>query len=390
MHFRIGMAALILISGGSMFSSVMAIELSQEAAQEAIQVLRAVQPQSKGSAEARQAVQSLVQNGPASLLPVLKGCRDATPLAANWLRTVFEQIAEQQLAKEETLPEPELLAFVMDTNESPGARRLAYEWIIRQRPAAEQELIPQLLLDPAPEFRRDAVAMLMTSAARTGDKSESAELYQKALKGAVHEDQVKAVAAALREKGQTVDIRRHLGFLSNWNVIGPFDNKDQKGYAVSYPPETAIDLNAEYAGQLGPVKWKPLSTDDDFGRVDIATQIENYKGSLMYVTTAINCPGEQALELRLGTPNAWKLWVNGQLVFEREEYHRSSHMDQYRVPVNLKSGPNTILLKVCQNEQTQDWAQKYEFQLRVCDATGAGAAPNTETASADVLLNGAN
>ena len=87
---------------------------------------------------------------------------------------------------------------------------------------------------------------------------------------------------------------------------------------------------------------------------------------------------KQAAELRLGTPNAWKLWVNGELVFEREEYHRSTRMDQFRVPVSLQAGDNTIMLKVCQNEQEQDWAQDYKYQLRVCDSSGVAILPAGE------------
>jgi hypothetical protein len=36
----------------------------------------------------------------------------------------------------------------------------------------------------------------------------------------------------------------------------------------------------------------------------------------------------------------------------------------------LRAGKNVILLKVCQNEQSEDWAQTWQFQFRVCDATG--------------------
>ena len=46
-------------------------------------------------------------------------------------------------------------------------------------------------------------------------------------------------------------------------------------------------------------------------------------------------------------------------------------LDQYRVPVELKQGRNVILLKVCQNEQTENWAQRYRFQVRVCDPAGS-------------------
>ena len=76
------------------------------------------------------------------------------------------------------------------------------------------------------------------------------------------------------------------------------------------------------------------------------------------------------MEIRLGTPNGWKLWVNGELLFAHEEYHQSMRMDQYRTPAVFKAGTNRILLKICQNEQTEDWAQRWEFQVRVCDPSG--------------------
>jgi len=64
------------------------------------------------------------------------------------------------------------------------------------------------------------------------------------------------------------------------------------------------------------------------------------------------------------------VWFNGKLLFGRDEYHRGSRIDQYRLPVELKAGKNTILVKVCQNEEVKDWTKEWEFQLRVCDATG--------------------
>jgi len=51
-------------------------------------------------------------------------------------------------------------------------------------------------------------------------------------------------------------------------------------------------------------------------------------------------------------------------------YHSGSQPDQFVNRVVLQPGRNVILVKVCQNEQTQDWAQRWDFQLRVCDETG--------------------
>lgn len=45
-------------------------------------------------------------------------------------------------------------------------------------------------------------------------------------------------------------------------------------------------------------------------------------------------------------------------------------IDQYTMPVVLTAGENTLLVKLCQDGQTKDWTKQWQFQLRVCDATG--------------------
>ncbi len=344
-----------------------------------IDILKSVGDFSKGTAEARKASEALVNGGAKNLLPVLKAFQDSSLLASNWLRGTFESIADAEIKSGRSLPKDELVAFVKTTTESPAARRLAYEWLLKRSPQLEDELIPTMLLDPSPEFRRDAVQRLL-NAAEVAEGNDATAAYRKALKGAVHEDHVKKIAKALRDAGDEINIQKHFGFLAEWKIIGPFDNKDMKGFPVAYEPEKNIDLTAEYDGQLEKVKWQALSTEDDYGTVDIGKQLENYKGSLMYATTTYNSSRDQSVEMRLGTPNAWKLWVNGELKFEREEYHRGTRMDQYKVPVTLKAGPNTILIKVCQNEQDQPWAQDYQFQLRVCDSTGSAVLPSDKSA----------
>ena len=354
---------------------------------DAVKLLQSVEPGGKGTGVARKAVESLASSG--AMLPVLKGFKGSSPLAVNWLRNAFEEIVTAEKAASKSLPVEELKGFIADRSESPIARRLAYETLRDQDAAIEAQLIPDMLLDPSAEFRRDAVAKLINEAS-AAEGAAATPIYQKAMSGAVHEDQVKQIAEALRKNGETVNIQKHFGFLSQWMVIGPFDNKEEKGFAVAYTPETTaaegkpLDPAVEYDGQLGKVKWQAVVTEDDYGVLDIAKQIQNYKGSLMYASTSWKSDRDQNVEVRLGTPNAWKLWVNGKLVFEREEYHRSSAMDQYKVPVSLKAGENVLLLKVCQNEQTQDWAQKYQFQLRVCDSTGSAVLPVSITAKNDV------
>jgi hypothetical protein len=40
----------------------------------------------------------------------------------------------------------------------------------------------------------------------------------------------------------------------------------------------------------------------------------------------------------------------------------------------LKKGTNRILLKICQNEQEESWAQDWKFQFRITDTSGKGLA----------------
>lgn len=376
------LAALLMLSVLPQLS----LASAADATADAIALLQAARPGGVGSVENQRAAAVLVQQGEAAVLPILQGFRKASPVGENWLRNAFEQIDSDLTAAKKTIPPKVLEGFIADVSNAPAARRLAYESLRRQDPAAEARLIPGLLLDPSPEFRRDAVALLVKEATAVEGPAAIA-LYRKAFSGAVHEDQVKQISEALRKAGETVDISRHFGFVSSWMIAGPFDNREEKGFAVAYAPEAEItadgpDLAREYDGMdAKKVRWQAIETSDDFGVVDIAKQIENYKGSAMYASAVWNSSAAQTLQVRLGTPNAWKLWVNGKLVFEREEYHRSSQMDQYAVPISLQAGRNIIALKICQNEQTQDWAQKYQYQLRICDTTGAGVLPVTAAAA---------
>ncbi len=357
-------AVLGVLSGFSICSAADTADL--------INSIKSIGAKGKGHREAIVALKELQAANADALPSIIVAFDDATPLTSNWLRSAFESIADRAIKSGKGLPAKELEALVRDTKRNARARRLAYEWLLKTDKALADRLIPSMLEDPGAAFRRDAVVRLLDKAeSQSGDGAKAT--YQEALKGAVHDDQVKKIVAALKKLGEEVDLQSHFGFLPNWQIVGPFDNKEMKGFPVEYPPEKSVDTTATYKGQLGDVKWQTVKTDDGYGVVNIAKQIENYKGSAMYAYTTVNSPEAQDVQFRLGTPNAWKLWVNGELVFAREEYHRGTRMDQYRVGVSLKAGENSILLKILQNEQDQDWAQRYQFQLRICDEAGSAA-----------------
>ncbi|MAG92296.1 MAG: hypothetical protein CMJ48_00880 [Planctomycetaceae bacterium] len=338
-----------------------------------LSTLKAVGPDGQGAVAAAKAVEELGAEGVPAVLPTLAAFDGAGPLAENWLRAALETIADRARRDGTALPNAELEAFVLKTASDPRARRFAYELLLAGDASARERLLPGMLDDPSPELRRDAVALTSgrgEQLIKDGKQTEAVAELRKALSGATDQDQVSAIAKSLETLKVEIDIPQHFGFLTNWKIVGPFNNRDKVGFATVYPPEKKIDLAATHEGQLGEVKWSRYSTDDDFGILDVAKQIKNYKGSVMYATTEFESAAAQDVDIRLGTPNSWKLWLNGKLLFDREEYHRGMEVDQYQVKAHLKAGRNVLLLKVCQNEQTDKWAQRYQFQLRVCDASG--------------------
>ena len=120
-------------------------------------------------------------------------------------------------------------------------------------------------------------------------------------------------------------------------------------------------------GLLGKVTWKRHSTTHRLGKVDFNEAIVNRKQVTAYAWTQLVSPRPMEVEFRWSTRNASKLWLNGKLLAENEVYHSGGAFDQYRALGTLKGGTNVVLVKACQNEQTQNWTNTWQVQLRVCD-----------------------
>jgi hypothetical protein len=346
-----------------------AADLSQ-----ALAKIRAVGAEGKGHGEAVAAAKVVAQAGASELPQILAAMDGANPIATNWLRVAAESVA-QRANSAGKLPKADLEKFLANATHSPHGRRLAYELVATVDPTAEQRLIPTLLDDPSLELRRDAVAQVLATADKPAEKPKSIELYERAFRHARDLDQIKSSAAKLKELGQSPDIAVHMGFVLHWKLIGPFDNIDDKGWDVAYPPEKTVNLFAELEGQKGKVRWLTHVTADEFGRVDLNKALANHKGAIAYAYVEFVADRDQPCDLRMGTSNASKVWLNGEQIGATHVYHANELVDQYIAKGALKRGKNAILVKLCQNEQTEVWAQDWTFQLRVCDAIGTAIPP---------------
>ena len=340
---------------------------------EALQTLQRLDRVGQGHMGATAAWQRISQADATQLPTILRGMRDDNPLVNNWIRAAVDTIAERTVRAGQPLPADLLDRYVADRKNSPRSRRLAFEWLIAAEPAARERWIPQLLDDPSLELRREAVAWKLEQAKQaTQDTKTDVALaaYRMALQSARDLDQIEAATEALKQQGETVDLPKLFGFLTQWYLIGPFDNTDTQGFDQAYPPEERVDLSASYEGKGQQVQWQQVATDDPYGKVDLSKLLGKHKGAAAYATATFESAAEQPVDLRLGCINGNKVWLNGDLVTANHVYHSGDGIDQYIGKATLKPGKNTILVKICQNEQTEDWAQDWVFQLRVCDELG--------------------
>src|SRR5262249_40570605 len=204
----------------------------------------------------------------------------------------------------------------------------------------------------------------------TEKKADALPLFQKCLASAREKDQIDKIVKRLRELGQTVDLPTQLGFIQDWRVVGPFPNEKEQGVSAPYPPEKAIDLNAEYDGKSGKIKWQPYVSHQDYGMVDLNTGVGKHLNAAAYALAEFNSADAQKVDIRIGCYTVFKLWVNGELILERGDAYTGMSFDNYIAQAQLKPGKNSFLMKVCQAEPPAQLPKLWQFQLRIADSSG--------------------
>ena len=331
-----------------------------------------------GYPEAVVAVESLSKLESDAVLEILGSFDDDNPIAANWLRGAVESVAENARKQDKTLADEKLVAFIQDTSHSPKARAVAYHLLGIQNRSMADDLIPGFENDPSLELRLLAVDHLIGQAKTLNEADQQGpaiETYRKALTATRNAGQAQQIADALKELGEEVDTTEHFGFVKNWHIIAPFDFAGGEGFEKKYPPEIEINLKARYPGKLveeldGGARWKPIELGESKSRVDFNKAFAPIKEVVGYAVTTFDSDEARAVELRWGSPNGTKVWINGDLVGANKVYHAGDNFDQYIAKVDIKPGENIILVKLVQNDQTQSWTNVWHFSLRVCDHLG--------------------
>ena len=167
------------------------------------------------------------------------------------------------------------------------------------------------------------------------------------------------------------------GFLRSWLVLGEFPNPPHDGAKAYDHTPPCVGLDTDYLKEQGgdaavrPVAgmkvrrpdgstaaWTAIASKEDevgFAKCLAGRPTENV---VAYAYTTITSPQERPAVLAVGSDDGVRLWLNGRVVHDLLAA-RAIVPDQDLVPVTLKAGENTLLVKVEQG------AGGWGFCLRV-------------------------
>ncbi|MBI5386412.1 MAG: hypothetical protein HZA90_17210 [Verrucomicrobia bacterium] len=164
-------------------------------------------------------------------------------------------------------------------------------------------------------------------------------------------------------------------FLKRWLVLGPFQAADSDGSAQSeaaleraFDHDFLADADGETSTQprAGSTwrqngkeyRWQFLASDGD--AVDLGGFYGEETNAIAYAWAEIEMAQAKSVLLGLGSDDAIKVWCNGQLV-HRNWAKRNLHPDDDLVPVHLRAGTNSLLVKI--QNRTGGWG----FACRALD-----------------------
>jgi tetratricopeptide (TPR) repeat protein len=172
-------------------------------------------------------------------------------------------------------------------------------------------------------------------------------------------------------RGDLAGSRRAIGdagFVTDWRVVGSFDNEGKQGFDREYGPEAerlaAWDPDSRYEGREREITWRRYPSETaQFGYVNFDAIFRPYENVCGYAETFVMSPSAQPLSLWIGAGGAVKVWWNGELVHTDARY-RGPSFDRGGVGVSARAGANRVLVKACVSDAT--WG----FFLRVGAADG--------------------
>jgi hypothetical protein len=155
------------------------------------------------------------------------------------------------------------------------------------------------------------------------------------------------------------------GYIRDWLVIGMFYESDcacDSGTCDAFVSETST---SKYAGlSEGGQTWSVYHEPDTDNYIDLDNEVFGGDDVVAYAFVVVYSPSDRSVQLRLGSDDGLKAWLNGNLVDDDGFDCRGAEPDDDIIPVTLNQGYNYLMLRV--GENGGGWG----FYARFTDASG--------------------
>ncbi len=204
-------------------------------------------------------------------------------------------------------------------------------------------------------------------------------------------------AYARRRRGDLDGARtriKSLGFVSQWLVVGPFDNEGRAGFGRVLEPEPALtrklDAQRAFQGKERPVRWRSIPDAYPFAWVDLGDLMRPRDKICGYATTFVrarNAAAPRSASVWIGASGAFKAYFNGEEILSDPAY-RDLDSDRMATSITLAPGWNQLSLKVCADDSPPMLSVRLADNRGAPDASlEASADPNlAEQASRNLVV----
>jgi len=167
------------------------------------------------------------------------------------------------------------------------------------------------------------------------------------------------------------------GCLTDWSVVGPFDNDSMRGFESRLAPERGEP--GPYEGKTTGVDWRTLPEFDRGCLFRLGRTVQPSTSAVAYLSGRLRADSAGEARLMVGAQGAYKVWLNGELVAHQRE-NLGLYVDSRAWRVDLEEGDNELLVKVGSrsNESIGFVARVVGPELNPLDSVESVGAPPRE------------
>ncbi|ODA29282.1 hypothetical protein [Planctopirus hydrillae] len=354
----------------------------------------------------QEAFRTVVQGGVINLLPLLQQIDkllvsetpvrdrmgdDTASVQIQWLKSAGDEILTNALRQgiKFSVDDPASVAgtvvgFMLDSNRSADARKIAQEWCELIQPDSTRQLLKGRFSDPC--FSELATELALEEAShleKEGKVTQATELLLDAWNSNTNPEAIQTLAKRLGEYGHPQKTHQKLGMITQWSVLGPFPQDGSMGLSSRQQPIESPSLGQKYpVGDRGEISWQNAFQKDGENFLDIKKTCGDVDDSVAWLHAVIEVPREAIpadqktlpATILAGADDTIEVWLNEKKVIDASWFFQRPRLDKHRAFVELSPGTNELILRVCEAKKPPGppagGPQRWQVGLRVVGRDG--------------------